>query len=206
MDNGQVKLIAIEGIDGVGKTTQCNMLVKYLRDKGCKVRLLKEPSDSEYGNRIRQLAKVNKRLEPKEEYKLFILDRKENLKNNVVPAFDNQEVVILDRYYFSTAAYQGVRGIDPQSILKDNESFAPVPDIVILLELDVDKALKRITEKRQDKTDSFETADYLTKVKALFDSFDHKFIFRVDSSKSVDDVHKAIADIVDNYVRLDNVI
>jgi dTMP kinase len=206
MFNNKVKLIAIEGIDGVGKTTQSNMLAKYLKAMGSKVRLLKEPSDSKYGKQIRQLAQDNRRLDPKEEYRLFIFDRKENLKNNIIPALNRQEIVILDRYYFSTAAYQGVLGIDPNAILKENEGFAPIPNIVILLDLPVDEALKRITENRGDKANAFETVEYLTKVKAIFDTFNYPFLFRVDSSKPVDNVHKTITNIVDNYATLDQAI
>ena len=62
----------------------------------------------------------------------------------ISPTVQRGGIVILDRYYFSSMAYQGARGIDPTEIRRQNEAFAPQPDLLVILDLDVDVALKRI--------------------------------------------------------------
>jgi len=188
------KLIVFEGIDGVGKSTQCKLLEEYLRNRNHTVRQLKEPSDGQYGREIRKLASQGQRLDPEKEYQLFILDRKENVKNNILPSLTRGEMIILDRYYFSTIAYQGALGLSETRVREENESFAPRPDIVIILELPVDEALKRVTQSRGTKADSFETRDYLIRVKSIFDSFKDNNIIRVDASQSSQEVAREIMD------------
>ncbi|MDH5682568.1 MAG: dTMP kinase, partial [Spirochaetota bacterium] len=126
------KLIVFEGIDGVGKSTQCELLEERLREKNHIVHRLKEPSDGQYGSQIRKLATEGKRLSPEKEYELFILDRKENVEHNILPSLSRGEIIILDRYYYSTIAYQGALGLSEARVRQDNESFAPRPDLVII--------------------------------------------------------------------------
>jgi dTMP kinase len=76
-------------------------------------------------------------------------------------------VVILDRYYFSTMAYQGCRGFDPAEIRRRNEAFAPRPDLLFILDLDVDSALARIGG-RGDIANEFEKRDALAKCREIF--------------------------------------
>ncbi len=178
------KLIVIEGIDGVGKSSQCQLIADYLVRKGYTVNLLKEPSDGSYGKEIRKLAQEGRHSDPEDEYKLFILDRKDNVVNNILPSLNKGEIVVLDRYYFSTIAYQGALGLAPERIRKENEAFAPIPDLVLIMELSVDEAISRITEHRKEQTNLFETKDYLTQVKSFFDGFKEPYIVRIDSAKS----------------------
>jgi dTMP kinase len=84
------------------------------------------------------------RLSPEDELLYFLNDRRQHVEETIAPALAAGKVVILDRYYFSTMAYQGARGFDPVEIRRMNEEFAPVPDLLLILDLDVDTAHHRI--------------------------------------------------------------
>ena len=136
-------LLVLEGIDGTGKSTQSKLLAAALRERGMRVTSSREPTDGPYGTRLRNSATTG-RLSPEEELQLFLQDRCEHVETLINPALEAGEVIILDRYYFSSMAYQGVRGFDPAEIRRVNEEFAPQPDLLLLLDLPVDTALERI--------------------------------------------------------------
>src|SRR5262245_60816806 len=125
-------LVAIEGIDGAGKTTQAEMIEQRLATAGFEVIRAKEPTAGRYGQQLRDSA-TSGRLPPEQELELFLADRREHVVTTIQPALEAGKVVILDRYYFSMAAYQGARGMDPEAILAVNETFAPPPDLLVLL-------------------------------------------------------------------------
>src|SRR5207248_1337424 len=114
--------VVIEGIDGCGKTTQAELLAKYCSENNLAHVLSKEPTKGKYGTSIRESA-ARGRLSVEEEIDLLLKDRAEHVKNVINPALRAGKIVILDRYYFSMAAYQGAGGIDPDSILTENEAF-----------------------------------------------------------------------------------
>src|ERR1700745_657562 len=109
-------LVAVEGIDGSGKTTQVERLAHYCDEKRLAYVLSKEPTSGKYGQLIRNSASRG-RLSIEEEIDLFLKDRREHVDQVIQPALNEEKVVILDRYYFSTAAYQGAHGADPAIIL-----------------------------------------------------------------------------------------
>lgn len=171
-------LFVFEGIDGSGKTTQKKRVAEALRNRGRCVVELFEPTDGPFGRRIRESSRSDHdRLLVEEEMELFIRDRMENVENNIGPALERGDVVLLDRYYFSTMAYQGARGVDAESIRRRNEAFAPRPDRVLYFSVSVDTALERIRRTRGGVTDAFERRDYLERVKAMFDAFAERFDF-----------------------------
>lgn len=160
-------LVAIEGIDGAGKTTQVQELFRRLSAKGFDVVCSKEPTNGPWGKQLRKSA-TEGRLGPREELDLFILDRKEHVQNLIQPALDRRAIVILDRYYFSTIAYQGVRGMDPAQIQAENEAFAPAPDILIVLDLDAGVAIRRIVARDEEGANHFERIDLLEASACVF--------------------------------------
>ena len=93
--------------------------------------------------------------------------RRQHVEELIKPALTKGHVVILDRYYFSMMAYQGARGFDPAQIRKENETFAPVPDLLLILDLDVDTALKRIGS-RGDTANEFEQHSNLSRCREIF--------------------------------------
>ena len=189
-------MIVFEGIDGTGKTSQLQDLANYLRQRGKDVVETREPTDGPYGKRIRSLYTKRHTVTMEEELDLFIADRRQHVVECIQPALDSGKVVLTDRYYHSTAAYQGALGADPQSILQRNE-FAPRPDLVLLLTISVDASIRRIQEQRQEQLNDFEQAEQLEKVAALFASFDDPAIVRIEAEGSFAEVRKRIRETVD---------
>ncbi len=184
-------LIAVEGIDGAGKTTIAKFLAEELRKRGYDVVVLKEPSDSEYGRRIKSL---KARPSPEEELELFIKDRIADVEKNILPALKSGKIVIMDRYYYSNIAYQAARGLDGRRIKEMNEKIAPKPDLVVLLDVDVDEAMRRVAGRR--KFTVFEDKEYLEKVRELFLKFADDRTRIVDANRPLEDVKREVLGIV----------
>jgi len=185
-------LIALEGVDGTGKSTQCGLLADYLESTGYPVVRLREPTQGVWGQKIRKILTEGRRdVTPEEELQYFINDRKEDVAQNIAPALEQGKVVLIDRYYYSTAAYQGALGFDPQQIIKDNEAFAPRPDLLLIFEGSLDESLRRI-EQGRDSFSSFEKRDYLEKVRKIFDTFTGDHIRRINSDLPVEEVQQVL--------------
>jgi dTMP kinase len=95
--------------------------------------------------------------------------------------------VVLDRYYLSTAAYQGARGADPAWVLAENEKFAPTPDLVLLLDFDPAAGLDRI-RARGDAPNTFEQLDSMREVRRIFLMLERPFIHRIDAAQESEKV------------------
>lgn len=193
-------LIAVEGIDGTGKSTQIALLAEYLRQKGCTVIETREPTDGPYGKKIRQLFVDRGQCSPEEELELFIEDRRQHVREVIGPALAEGHIVVTDRYYFSTAAYQGAAGHDPDEVFAKN-SFAPEPDLVILLTMKPQASLARIKELRGEELNDFEQEDQLHRVAILFDSFRNSCITRIDADASMHQVGQKIQAAVESLLQ-----
>lgn len=185
-------LIAVEGIDGAGKTTQAQALAERLRAVGFTVRQTKEPTNGEWGQLIRS-SKTAGRLAPEEELAAFLEDRKQHVREVLSPAMKRGDVVIVDRYYYSTAAYQGVRGAAPSDIIAINEEFAPRPDLLVILDVPAEVGIARIRE-RGDVADHFERLDDLALSASVFRALDGPHVLRLDGTRPAADLTQAIAD------------
>jgi dTMP kinase len=186
-------LIVLEGIDGTGKTTMSKRLAAWLNENGHHAIWLREPTDGPFGRRIRALARDGRHtVSPDEELEMFIQDRIENCRDNIRPALENGLCVVLDRYYFSSAAYQGALGLDPEAILRRNEEIAVIPDLVILMDMPVQSGLERISTVRKSAHDHFEGERYLEKVRAIFLGTKRPFITIVDASSDPESVFREI--------------
>lgn len=188
MTKNNSALIVFEGIDGSGKTTISKLLSKYIIDKGLKSIWLREPSDSEWGKRIRELSEIYDEIPIEEELKLFTEDRKWDVKNNIIPALKRNEIVILDRYYFSSACYQGAKGFKIQDILDINRSFAPPPDILFLIDVKINVALERIKNNRETSAILFEKESYLKRVRDNYLSLNEKNMIIIDGNQTIEKV------------------
>lgn len=184
-------LICFEGIDGSGKSTQARRFADWAAAKGREVVRTREPTDGPWGKKIRE-ARFTARLSPRDELDAFIADRKEHVATLVAPALARGAVVVIDRYYYSTAAYQGARGLDPHELLRLNREFAPKPDVVVLVDVEPKVALARISA-RGEGTDLFETLEALTRVRATFLALAKEPHFaRVDGTGDADTVFAAV--------------
>ena len=122
-------------------------------------------------------------------------DRALEIARRIGPALEAGKVVILDRYYFSTMAYQGARGFDPDTIRRDNEAFAPVPDLLLVFDLDLDTALDRIGA-RDGSANEFEKRESLAKCRAIFRSLTDPFVHHLDANRSVEEIHRDVVEAV----------
>ena len=188
-------LIAFEGIDGTGKSTQLPLLAEWLRGQGHTVVETREPTDGPYGREIRALYRDRSRVSRERELELFVLDRRQHVTECILPALEQGRIVLTDRYYFSTAAYQGAGGSDPAAIFAAN-AFAPEPDLVLLLTLPVGEGVARIRDLRGETLNDFEQQEQLEKVAALFASFPHDCIVRIQAARPVAAVQAAIREAV----------
>lgn len=174
---GRGALVVLEGIDGAGKSTQAARVAEALRADGYDVVTSREPTDGPFGRRIREIAREGRAaLAPEDELTLFLQDRRVHVSTLIEPALAAGRVVVLDRYYLSTMAYQGALGLDPAEIQWLNEAFAPPPDLALILTLPVPEALARIRAGRADGLDPrFEQAEYLERVAAIFEGMPGRF-------------------------------
>lgn len=199
IDNGF--LIAIEGIDGTGKSTIARELAKYLKNQGFPVYLDKEPTDGKWGKIIRENAKNHVPMTPEEQLELFIKDRKSHVNNRIKPKLKEGNIVILDRYLYSTIAYQGAAGVDIKNI-KEKHEFAPLANLLIILYMtDVKVSLDRIKNSRGDAPDFFEKEDYLKKVNSIFTSRELRENFDNKSQAHMICAEPDIKEIIDSVKR-----
>ncbi len=192
-------LFVLEGIDGAGKTSAANLLRDRLVRDGLDVVLLREPTtESPWGQEIRRRSPSGE-LTPMEELDLFLRDREWNVRHRVLPALESGRVVIMDRYFFASGAYQSTStGIHWSEILRRNreEIGAPEPDIVFLLDVPVEVALSRLHGRHEDRNLQFELRDRLEAVRAAYlemaaeDSA--KFVV-VDATRPLEEVVDTIA-------------
>lgn len=187
-------LIAFEGIDGTGKSSQLPLLAGWLREQGLQVVETREPTSGPYGQQIRQLYRNREQVSREQELELFILDRRQHVNECILPALHQGQVVLTDRYYFSTAAYQGAAGCDPVAIFAQNR-FAPEPDLVLLLTMPPTESMHRIQGLRGEDLNDFEQQDQLEKVAALFASFQQHCIVRLAADRPFAEVQAAIRDV-----------
>ncbi|MGC8658103.1 MAG: dTMP kinase [Desulfomonilaceae bacterium] len=190
--------IVFEGIDGSGKSEQARLLAEFFEFRGIPFILTREPSDGIVGKKLRNLVS---RLQVEEESRLFLEDRIDHVQRIISPALKQGRHVICDRYYYSSAAYQGARGLDPVEILNKNRAVVPEPDIVFLLVVCVETALKRISESRSGGLSIFEKKMNLEAVADIYCSFQDPIIIRIDGEGSMAQVHAQVLD----YLKLKGV-
>jgi len=184
-------LIVFEGVDGAGKTTQVHFLDERLRREGYDVICLKEPTEGPWGQKLRQLAQHGRQaISPATELEWFLQDRREDVERNIQPALTRCQIVVLDRYYFSTIAYQGALQLNPVEILARNTAFAPPPDLLFLLHLPAAQGLQRV--RQRGALSHFERLDYLERVAAIFAAMDFPYLRRIDANADAQTIQEHI--------------
>jgi len=198
MPNTRGLFIVIEGIDGTGKSTQTRLLEDWLRAQGRTVVRDREPTDGPWGKRLRESAATG-RLSPGDELEYFLRDRREHVEGVITPALEAGTDVILDRYYFSNMAYQGARGFAPAEIRRRNEEFAPVPDVLLILDLPVDDAISRIGD-RGDRVNEFEQRGSLERCREIYLSLaDEPFVHVIPSECGIGEVQERLRAVVSSH-------
>jgi dTMP kinase len=184
--------IAFEGIDGCGKSTQLERLARALEAAGSEVVRTKEPTDGPWGQRIRRMARSDERVSPEEELTWFVEDRREHMADVVLPALERGAIVLTDRSYLSSVAYQGARGLDPAEILADSEAEFSAPDLALLLVVSPDRGLARVDARGGIAEPAFEEVEFLTRVARVFDSLACAYLVRIEGEGREDEVHASI--------------
>jgi len=141
--------VTFEGTEGAGKSTQMKLLYDYLKSQGREVVVTREPGGSPISERIRHilLDRGSTGMDPKTEALLYAAARSQHVAERVRPALERDAVVLCDRYIDSSLAYQGLaRGLGEDDVLHLNEwaTDEMLPDLVILLHLDVETGLQRL--------------------------------------------------------------
>ncbi len=149
--------ITFEGTDGCGKTTQIELLKRYLEEKGYKVVLTREPGAKGLGEKLREiLLNYDGDVSSNCESFLFLADRAQHIDMLIKPAIERGEVVLCDRHTDSTVAYQGYgRGLDLDQIrmLNDIATNGVKPDMTFVFDIDIETAQKRVG-KTKDRMES----------------------------------------------------
>jgi len=193
--------ITFEGLDGSGKTTQIEAFIQRLTNSGISHQLFREPGGTIIGEKIRQilLDKDHTAMLPITELLLYSASRYQLTMNSIIPALEKGQVVICDRFYDSTTAYQGYgRGIDLNLIKQLNRAATAslVPDLTFILDIELDVRQKRLGKKVLDRLEQ-ETVEFHKRVREGFIQMAHaesERIVLINGNRSADEIASEIWD------------
>jgi len=200
--------IVLDGIDGSGKSEMVKLIHNYLFSKNKKYRILttREPTNGTYGSKIRKMLK-----EEEDPFKnaeklldLFTKDRQEHLKNTILPFLNHKNeiecnIVICDRYYYSTIVFQYAQGLTLEKIIGKNKDFRK-PDIALILDIEAETALERIKHREKEK---FEKLEFMKKLRKNFLDLKNHLednIVIINASKSKEDVFEVLKKEIDKIL------
>ena len=193
--------ITFEGGDGCGKTTQIKLIDEYLRNKGYKTLLTREPGSKGLGVKLREiLLNYDGEVSPTCESFLFLADRAQHVDCIIKPALEEGTIVLCDRHTDSTVAYQGYgRGLDLEQIYKLNNiaTNGLKPDLTVVLDVDVETSQARVGKEK----DRMESAgiEFFERVRKGFLEIAKQEPSRVkviDSTQSIEDIHKQVVELI----------
>lgn len=197
--------ISFEGIDFCGKTTQINLLKKYLENLGRRVEIIREPGGTSISEKIREILLNKKHLEMCDETEIFLFSaaRAQVVREVIRPLIAEGCVVIADRFHDSTTAYQGFgRGLSADAVKKINEfaTGGTIPDLTFYLRLSVEESTKRKNICKAD-LDRIENSDdlFYSNVISGYEKLAVEFPQRIkgiEGEKSATEVHDDILTIL----------
>ncbi len=200
--------ITFEGIEGCGKSTQAKLLAEHLRNQGKVVFLTREPGGPKISEEIRGilLSTKNNEMLPETEVLLYMASRSQHTGEWIIPALKQGKVVISDRYYDSTLAYQGAaRRIERKliDVITKFATFGLKPDITFLVDLPAEEGLLRISYKKADRLEQ-ESLEFHKKVRKGFFEIakieKNRYII-IDGRDSVEKIHKEIVKMFEEKIR-----
>ncbi|MBH0110827.1 dTMP kinase [Salinibacterium sp. NG22] len=200
--------ITLEGGDGVGKTTQSQLLVKWLEEAGHTVVVTREPGGTDLGLELREIV-LHRRgdMDPRAEALIYAADRAHHIATLVRPALERGEIVVQDRYIDSSEAYQGAGRVLGSDEVRDLSLWATqnlLPDVTVLLDLDSADSRKRLdsARTRYDRLEA-EKQEFHTRVREAFlerAAKEPDRILVVDAARSVDDIATTIRERIQNHL------
>jgi dTMP kinase len=153
----------------------------------------REPYDCPAGRAIRAMARSGQRVSAEQELGWFFEQRRAHVREVVRPALARGDVVLSDRYFISTVAYQGARGLDAAAILAASEAEFPAPDLVLWLDLPVEEGLARARVRGAPHEPAFEERAFLERVRATLGGIQRDYLVRVDANGGAEEVGARIA-------------
>lgn len=207
-------LIVLEGAEGAGKTTQAGMLAESLRSMGLEILALREPGGTPLGDSIRaMLLDPSQDILPEAEALLFLASRAQIVRTQIDPALARGVVVLMDRFFLSTYAYQiHGRGLDESRIRSANAlaTGGLVPDLTVVIGLPAREGLARASSRSGHDRIEGSGDEFHARVEAAFDRFtgsdwqrEHAEcgrIVRIDGSGTPREVHSRVAEAVSHVV------
>ncbi len=200
--------IVIEGLDGAGGTTQCRLLQSWFEEQGHSVVLTNEPTGQPVGQFIRSvLQDPHSKVGDEVLAYLFAADRQDHLSRTVSPALKQGSVVISDRYYHSSLAYQSL-SLDFDFVAQLNARFRK-PDLTIFLLLEPETSFERV-QKRGLPVERFETLDRLRTISSSYKKVieyctqQGERIVCLDGAQSIEEIHENILQAVVDLIKTSN--
>ena len=202
MLNYQNNFIVFDGIDGSGKSTQLQEIKNAILNFGFDVVTGCEPSDSQFGKRARDLIKSKKSNDALKLQTLFIKDRLEHIKSEILPALRDGKIYLCDRFILSTLAYGMSEGLDFHELVKLHgeilNDYFIFPKLTFIFDIDPEIAISRI-KLRNDNLEYFEEKlDLLKTVRKNFLFLSKKFdgVFIIDANLPISKIKDNILSII----------
>lgn len=193
--------ITFEGADGCGKTTQIELLDKYLKEKGFKTLVTREPGAKGLGEKLREiLLNYDGEVSPNCESFLFLADRAQHVDCVIKPALKKGIIVLCDRHTDSTVAYQGYgRQLDIEQIKNLNKIAVNglKPDLTIVFDIDIETSMQRVG-KTKDRMESAGT-EFFNRVRNGYLAIakeDPNRVKVINSADSIENIHKQVVGLV----------
>ena len=208
--------ITFEGIDGSGKSTQLRLLNNFLRTRGCNVLLTREPGGTKLGLRLREaLLDATEEVDPLTELLVFAADRAQHVRRVLIPALENGEVVISDRYADATVAYQGAgRGFSPELIsqIVQLATGGLKPDLTLLFDVSINDATTRTTRRSNGKSATrgerdrldIEDAEFHARVREAYlkmAAAEPERVIVIDTSGPVERTHQRVKEVILSFLK-----
>lgn len=195
------KFITFEGVEGVGKTTQCARLRRYLEEQGKEVVLTREPGGTPLAESIREvvLDREDEAISPEAELLLMFAARAVHLNNKIIPALERGAWVICDRFTDATIAYQGFgrgQSLEFIQILAENVQHSLWPDLTFLLDAPIELGLERVAKRGESNRFETEKLEFFTKVREGYLYLEKKYPERINSVDAVQNMDSVTADIL----------
>lgn len=197
-NNNRGFFIVLEGIDGAGKTSIAHRLSSFLVEKGFDVHYTYEPYDTLYVKALK--SDYNMYRDAYLDALTYAADRLVHVRSDILPYLNKGYVVICDRYYYSSAAYQSAQGAPIEWVLEINR-YAPKPDLAIYLDVNPEIGIKR-REGLNTRFPEYEKLDFLYRVREKYLWLVEKgYMVLVDANKEFNEVYRDVERIVlDNLV------
>ena len=199
--------ISFEGVEGVGKTTQCARLRTYLESQGKEVVLTREPGGTPLAESIREvvLDREDEAISSEAELLLMFAARAVHLSNKIIPALERGAWVICDRFTDATVAYQGFgrgQSLEFIQILAENVQHGLWPDLTVLLDAPIELGLERVAKRGESNRFETEKLEFFSKVREGYLHLAEKNPERIYSVDAVQNMDAVTADIMKIIIKI----